>query len=115
MLVWRGWGFLVPLITFLCSLTVELVTDGLGGEGYWKNHSFPLSIALLSAGGAIWWADAILTARYRERSLVDDKTGERFILAPRHDFFFIRIKWWSLICAGFAVAVLIANAVPRFI
>jgi hypothetical protein len=112
MLIWRGWGFLVPLITFLCSLAAELVTNGLGGEGYWKNHSYPLSIALLCAGGMIWWADAILATRYHERRLVDDKTGERVILVPRHDFFFVRVKWWGLVCAGFAVAVLLMNAVP---
>jgi hypothetical protein len=55
--IWRGRGFLVPLIAFLCSLGAELIAKSLGGEGYWETHTYPLSMALLVAAGLIWGAD----------------------------------------------------------
>jgi hypothetical protein len=114
MFVWRGWGIVVVLITFLCSLVAELITRGLAGRGYWETHSYPLAMALLGAAAVIWWADARLYARQEKRTLVDEKTGERFNVAPRHELFFVRMKWWSLVCAGGGMAVLLMNWVPGF-
>jgi len=114
MFVWRGWGIAVVLITFLCSLAAELITRGLAGRGYWETHSYPLATALLAAGAVIWWADARLYSRQRKRTLVDEKTGERIDFAARHEFFFVRMRWWSLVCAGAGLAVLIMNWVPGF-
>lgn len=114
MFVWRGWGILVVLITFLCSLAAELITRGLVGRGYWETHSYPLAMALLGAAAVIWLADARLYARQETRTLVDEKTGERVHVAPRHELFFIRMKWWSLVCAGGGMAVLLMNWAPGF-
>jgi hypothetical protein len=112
MFVWRGWGIVVVLITFLCSLAAELITRGLAGRGYWETHSYPLAMALLGAAAVIWWTDARLYARQETRTLVDEKTGERLNFAPRHELFFIRMKWWSLVCAGGGIAVLLMNWAP---
>ena len=114
MFVWRGWGIVVVFIAFLCSLVAELITRGLAGRGYWETHSYPLAMALLGAAALIWWADGRLYARGDKRTLVDEKTGERVTLAPRHELFFVRMKWWSLVCAGVAMAVLLMNWVPGF-
>ena len=48
MFVWRGWGIVVVLITFLCSLVAELTTRGLAGRGYWET-------AQLSVGDGTAW------------------------------------------------------------
>ena len=114
MFVWRGGDILVVLITFLCSLAAELITRGLAGGGYWETHSYPLAMALLASAAVIWWADALLYARQAKRILVDEKTRERFNFAPRHEFFFIRMKWWSLVCAGVGIAVHVMNWAPGF-
>lgn len=114
MFVWRGWGILVIPITFLFSLVAELITRGLAGRGYWETHSYPLATALLGAAAVIWWTDARLYSRKEKRTLVEEKTGERFNLAPRHDFFFIRMKWWSVVCAGFGIGMLLMNWIPGF-
>jgi hypothetical protein len=81
MFIWRGWGFLVPLIAFLCSLSAQLIAKNLGGEGYWETHSFPLSMALLVAGGLIWAIELYLF-RNPGRILRDEETGERVSLVP---------------------------------
>src|ERR1044072_2797579 len=112
MFVWRGWGILVVVIPLLCSLLAELITRGLADRGYWETHSYPLAMALLGAAVVIWAGDALLYSRKEKRTLVDEKTGERFNFSPRHEFFFVRMKWWSLVCAGVGIAALLMNWVP---
>jgi hypothetical protein len=107
MFIWRGAGILVPVIAFACSLIGELLTRNLGGNEYWDTHSYPLSMALLVAGGLIWATDSYLF-RHPGRILRDEQTGERVLLAPKHDFFFMRMRWWTLVCIGFAIAILLA-------
>jgi hypothetical protein len=99
MFIWRGRGFLVPPIAFLCSLGAELIAKSLGGEGYWETHSYPLSMALLVAAGLIWGADLYLF-RNPGRILRDEQTGDRFLFVPKHDLFFLRMRWWSLVCVA---------------
>ena len=94
MFIWRGAGILVPVIAFACSLIGELLTRNLGGNEYWDTHSYPLSMALLVAGGLIWATDSYLF-RHPGRILRDEQTGERVLLAPKHDFFFMRMRWWT--------------------
>jgi len=112
MIVWRGWGIVVPVIVFLCALFAQMIANSLGGSEYWEQHSYPLSMALLVAGGLVWLAD-LYFYRNPGRTMVDEKTGERFLVAPRHDFFFLRLRWWSLVCLGFAVAILVMNWAPK--
>ena len=114
MFIWRGWGFLVPLIAFLCTLSGELIAKILGGEGYWETHSYPLSMALLVAGGLIWGTDLYLFRNPAGRVLRDEQTGERVLFVRKHDFFFLRMRWWSLVCVGFAIAIFVANWTPGF-
>ena len=111
MFIWRGWGILVPIIAFACSLIAESVTRDVASKEYWDTHSFPLSAALLLAGGLIWAIDAYLF-RTPPRVFRDEQTGERVLVVPKHDFFFLRMKWWSLICVGFAIAIVIGRWTP---
>ena len=102
MIVWRGWGILVLVISFACALSGELIAKSFGGDDYWDTHRYPLSAALLVASGLIWVADFYL---YRNpgRMLRDEQTGERVLFKRTHDLFYIRMKWWSLVCVAGAV------------
>ena len=111
MVVWRGWGIVVPIIIILCANAVQAAVESLGGPEYWRTHSFPAATALLVAGALIWAFDLYLF-RNPPRVLRDEQTGERLMLVPRHDLFFVRMRWWGLICAGAGVAVLVAQWTP---
>lgn len=111
MFIWRGWGILVLLIVFLSSLAGNLLCNLLGGKGYWELHSWPFASALLVAGGLIWAVDSYLSKK-PERTLVDEKTGQRVTLVHKNDFFFIRMRWWGLISAAAGVLIFITNTVP---
>ena len=112
MFIWRGWGILVLLIVFLISLAGNLLCDLLAGKGYWELHSWPFASALLVAGGLIWAVDSYLSKK-PERTLVDEKTGQRVTLVHKSDFFFIRMRWWGLISAAAGVLIFITNTVPK--
>lgn len=109
--IWRGAGILVPVIAFLCSLLAEVITRDLSSKEYWDTHSTPFSLAMLVAGGLIWALDSYLY-RNPDRVLIDEQTGERLLLSPRHDFFFLRKRWWGLVCVIAAVVVLFARWTP---
>jgi hypothetical protein len=111
MIIWRGYGFLVVLIALLVVLCANFLADHFGGDRYWESHSFPLGSALIVAGGLIWVIDSLLYGR-PARTLIDEKTGERLVLVPRHDLFFLRMKWWAIIVLGFGVFVLATNFIP---
>jgi hypothetical protein len=38
MLVWRGWGVVVPVVVFLCALFAQMISTNLGGAHYWEHH-----------------------------------------------------------------------------
>ena|ERR1700730_13879354 len=111
MFIWRGWGILVLLIVFLSSLAGNLLCDLLAGKGYWELHSWPFASALLVAGGLIWAVDSYFSKK-PERTLVDEKTGQRVTLVHKNDFFFVRMRWWGLISAAAGVLIFITNTVP---
>jgi len=113
MFVWRGAGILILLIVFLSSLAANLISNFLGGKGYWELHSWPLAIALFVAGGLIWIADMYFFKHPWPES-EHEKTGERGMLDHKNDFFFIRMKWWGLISAGSGILILITNTIPGF-
>ena len=113
MFVWRGWGILVLLIVFLSFFGAHLISDFLGGKGYWELHSWPLATALFVAGGLIWIAD-ILFLNKAWPPLVDERTWEGVMPDYKNDFFFIRMKWWGLISAGSGILILVTNTVPGF-
>jgi hypothetical protein len=68
-------------------------------------------MAMLVAGILIWAMDSYL---YRNpgRVLVDEKTGERLLWSPKHDFFFLRMRWWGLVCVAVGIVSLVARWTP---
>ena len=110
-MIWRGWGILVALVVFACSLGMNMLALSLGGKGYWEAHSWPFALSLFVAAAAIFLLDRFWFTG-STRVLVDEATGERVALKAKHDFFFIPMRWWSVICAAIAAFLLIADISP---
>jgi hypothetical protein len=47
-IIWRGLGFLVPVIVFGCSLAANLIFNVVCGEGYYDNHKWSVAASLIS-------------------------------------------------------------------
>lgn len=108
MIVWSGLGFLVGVIGFGSLILTELVSEEItGDERYYQDHGWVILIGM-------WFAAAMTQILHRwlvtrdGRVVIDKETGEEFILAGTHSFFFIPTKWWPplyvLAGLGFAIA-----------
>jgi len=110
MIIWNGWGFLVAVFVFVCSLIAQLITDNVAGEGkYWDVYKWPLALALIVAGILSWIVGRYLANR-KARVLIDKETGKEVILTPLNALFFIKMQWWGPILAVIAMIILIVDA-----
>lgn len=92
-IVWQGWGIVVPVIGAVAFIGVEAVTAQLFGEGYMKGHNWPMLAACLVSAIAYW-----RLARWFE------KNGDP------HNFMFIPIRWWSYIVVALGVFLMFKPA-----
>jgi hypothetical protein len=85
-IVWQGWGILVPIIGAAIFVTVEAITGQVLGEGYMKTHAWPGMTACVLAALTYWRLG---------RWLEDDDRGNSFMFIP--------MRWWSYIAVAFGV------------
>jgi hypothetical protein len=106
MLVWRGKGYLVPLIIFVSSLLFQLGFDAIYNDpNYYTTHSIPLASALLIAGAILW---QIGNRSHETQGPLETKTLEKKFMVSRNDsFFWIPLKYWGPICLLLSLAAVI--------
>ncbi len=111
MIVWSGLGILVPAITFAIWVVMNLMVDGIYGDGADAERIVASAIALLLSAPAIWFSGKALEGP--GRLVIDKETGEEMILRARHTLFFIPMKYWAFpaIAGGlFALGVALFGA-----
>lgn len=111
MIVWSGLGFLVPAIAFAIWVIMNLMVDGIYGDGADAERVVASAIALLLSAPAIWFSGKALEGP--GRLVIDKETGEEMILRRRHTLFFIPMKYWAFpaIVGGlFAIGVALFGA-----
>ena len=101
MIIWSGWGILVPLIVVLVGGFAAIGGgDDHAGEG--------LAIGLFLSAIIIWIVGKKFNSG-QDRRLLDPETGQEVLVkAGRHSLFFIPMQWWGPIVAGLGVVVLFA-------
>ncbi len=98
MLIWRGLGFLTVVILFGALILTQLAVDALSGEGTYEANPYLYGgFALIVGGIATHLVGHWLDRRRRTRDLVDQATGERFVLQDRNDLFWISMRAWGLV------------------
>lgn len=108
MLVWRGWGILVALLPITCSLIAELVFDHQYGAGAYRVASWPMPLALALSALPVYWVGDRLH-RQPGRAVIDVETQARLTLKPEHTFFWIPMRYWSVVIVGVAGWMYAAN------
>src|SRR5213593_2514369 len=97
MIIWRGYGFLVAVITFAVSLLTELMIEKINGDPtFYQSHSWPLAVALVISAAIIWTVDNRMSNQ-PEKVLIDKETGNEVSLKRSHELFFIKMKYWPAI------------------
>lgn len=107
--IWRGKGYMVPVVVFGTLVVTIAATSELGLEGPIEAS---LAITKLVSAILIWKLHVYLTNRQPTLSIVDDETGESAPLVVKHDFYWIPLRYWSFVL-GAASVYWISQAIMR--
>jgi hypothetical protein len=101
-IIWSGWGFLVAVIVFGASLTMEIVTEAVvGDDRFYQVQAWPFALALALSGVIIWIVGKYLQAR-GARVVIDKATGQELTIGGRDRFFFIPMHYWGPVLIALA-------------
>ena len=106
LIVWRGYGWLVPVIIFGALALSQLSVDALYGDGFYKANTWPKQAGTV-AGAILIGALGYFLNHVRRAYLVDEETGEPVGKAPSHSLFFIPVEYWSVITLGLFLGLVI--------
>jgi ABC-type Fe3+ transport system permease subunit len=101
MIIWQGFGFMVVVIVFGCSLIANLIFNAEAGEGYYSHHKWPLAVSLI-VSAVLCWLYAKYLGKRKGRVVIDKQTGREFTIIKKHTLFFIPVLYWApifLVCA----------------
>lgn len=102
MIIWSGWGILVPLYVVVAFGLSIVGVSAIGLAEGWE-AAVGFTVAGLLAGVAIFFTARALDAR-EGRVLLDEKTGQRVLLKPSAgSFFFIPTRFWAFIAPAVGV------------
>ena len=101
MIIWSGWGLLVPLLAFACGMAGGAAVQPLTGE---RGIVVGVGLGWLVAAGLVFLIARRLSAR--ERVLVDPRTGQTVRLRRRDSLFFVPMRYWTWVLAVLGVLAL---------
>ena len=96
LIVWRGLGWLVPVITFGVMILSQVAIDALYGDGFYTANAWPKTVAIILAALSVGLLGVYLN-HIKRRTTVDENTGEDLGKSPSHYLFFIPVEYWALI------------------
>lgn len=106
MIIWRGWGILVPIIPVaLWVLIPESFKAAMSDAAYSEYFKFISAFSIFLGALAIWFLGRKLNGT-KGRTLVDESTGETVVLKANHSLFFINMEYWAFPVALFVFVIL---------
>lgn len=108
MVVWKGMGVLVLVITILFIYGIRAGVEGLLGEGYSVQYDWPFGLSLVISGVIVWFLGKYLNSKNDGKVLVDKEDGTEYKMGVQHSLFFLRFEYWGPILAigGLVIALL---------
>jgi hypothetical protein len=95
-IIWSGWGILVPLIMAL-ALLLAVPFEG-------DSAKYGLAFSQFVAAAGIWFVGKKLNDK-PGRVMIDQETGEALELKTKHSLFFIKMEYWAFVVAAIAVVM----------
>lgn len=107
MIVWQGWGVLAVVFGFGGLLAAQALLNGLGGPGTYESNSSLWGGLGVLVGGALTAAAGLRLNRRPGKVLLDEQSGERVEVKPRHSLFWIKMEYWgaALVVLGLVMVV----------
>jgi len=104
MLIWKGWGILVPVIYLLITTAVR---EGLSTAGMEGNLAVAVGIVLSAI--VVWFVGRKLNNPAKGQRVIDAETGEQLLLLGTHSLFWIKIEYWAVIVPVVLGAIVISQ------
>ena len=99
MIIWKGWGILVVIITAAFVFGVDFITGAaFGNSNYYAIHNWPEGVAFLLSGIAVYFVGLYFNNK-PGRVMIDKATGREIVLRRVHSMFFIPMEYWGIILA----------------
>ena len=112
-IIWRGLGWLVPVIVFGFSLITNLAFNATYGEDFWNSHHWPFALSLFVSAAVCWFLGKYLKTR-SDRVVIDKETGKEIVInQSRHALFFMPMHLWGAVLAAWALIELLVEFVRR--
>lgn len=106
LIIWRGLGWLVPVVGFAMMVLTQLAIDSTHGDGFYTANTWPKNVAVAAAAVSVgllgWYLNHV-----RRGTIVDEESGEVLGKAPSHNLFFIPVEYWALIIPAVFLLALI--------
>ena len=95
MLIWRGWGWMVPMLFVLGLVGGEFLTDTITGDAaYWPEHSWVQFVACLVVGGIVGVLGLALNVGGYQQHLTQGLPKKDFV---SHTFMFVPLQYWGVL------------------
>lgn len=101
MIIWRGYGWLIPVIVIASYIGTHYSINSINGEGYFEANPWIKWAILISDTFLIGLLGYLLNYKYRP-NILDLETAEEH-RSPSHTLFFIPIQYWAIIIPVFFV------------
>src|SRR5215470_12719480 len=116
MLIWRGKGILVFLITVLGIAIGNLLLTFPSSHGWvgltpQKMPPFAVGIGLLIAAPCNFYFARYLDDPSKHQVLVDPRTNQTYLFRDRSSFMFIPVRYWTYVMAVLGVLLLAPAAI----
>lgn len=109
MVIWSGWGWVVPVFAFFVALGTELLSEAITGQDhFYQSHPWLVVGAMVVAGGLVGLV-ALFLSRRPARVVIDKQTGQELTLQPKHSFFFVPLRWWAPLLPAIAVVMILVR------
>ena len=106
-IIWKGYGFLVPFI----------IVSVVGAISVLSWLLFPTTVFLgpcigsFLAAAAVWYIGKKFNSPLKNRVMIDKQSGQEFILKPDHSLFFIKMQYWAFVMAPIGLFLFIAMVI----
>ncbi len=97
--IWRGFGWLIPVIVFGAFLLSQITLNYIYGEGFYKANEWPKIAAIVVS--SLMVASLGYFLNYRKRQVIVGPESGKKKKSPAHSLFFIPIEAWALIIPVF--------------
>ncbi len=105
MIIWKGLGFIVPIIGLVAFFVTQLALDAAFGDDFYTSNGWPKLVGAFLAAGLIFLASRLL-GKPTGKIFIDKETGQEIEMRKTHSLFFIPILYWApiVLLLGFYLA-----------